>query len=108
MHVFNVVAVALALNCRLIHARLSSRDNFPNESHLGMRVLTSPQGVNVSYQQPGKAGICETTKGVEDYSGYVTLDNKTHMFFWYASSYPAVVPLLPLGLTVVKVLCRSR
>lgn len=109
MHVFNVVAVALALNCHLVHAGLFSRDNFPEEIHYGMRVFTSPQGANVSFQQPGKAGICETTKGVEDYSGYVTLDNKTHMFFWYVSSYdPKLVPLLLLDLTIVKVFCCSR
>ena len=60
-----------------------------------VKVITSPGGATIRYKQPGKSGICETTPGVNDYSGYVDLDNATHMFFWFveARKDPANAPL---------------
>lgn len=57
--------------------------------------ITSPGGVRIRYKQSGKSGICETTPGVNDYAGYVDLDNSTHMFFWFVESRhdPANAPL---------------
>jgi carboxypeptidase C (cathepsin A) len=59
-----------------------------------VQVITSPGGATIHYKQPGKAGICETTPGVNDYSGYVDLNNATHMFFWFveARNDPANAP----------------
>ncbi|OMP88555.1 Carboxypeptidase S1-like protein B [Diplodia seriata] len=82
MHVFNIVAVALALNCRTIHSWRTEKRQLPKNPS-GVTELTSPQGAKVTYKQPGKHGICETQPNVEDYAGYVSLDNKTNMFFWY-------------------------
>lgn len=60
-----------------------------------VRIITSPGGATIRYKQPGKAGICETTPGVNDYSGYVDLNNETHMFFWLVEARhdPANAPL---------------
>lgn len=30
------------------------------------------------------SGICETTPGVNQYSGYVTVGDNMNMWFWYA------------------------
>lgn len=49
----------------------------------GVKTITSPNNVTIRYKEPGKEGICETTEGVNSYSGYVDLDNETHMFFWF-------------------------
>jgi hypothetical protein len=49
----------------------------------GVRTIMSPQGAKISFKQPGKEGICETTEGVDDYAGYISLDNTTNMFFWF-------------------------
>jgi hypothetical protein len=61
----------------------------------GVTTITSPSGVTIRYKEPGKAGVCETTAGVNSYSGYVDLDNATHMFFWFfeARNDPANAPL---------------
>jgi hypothetical protein len=45
--------------------------------------ITSPQGAEIRFKQPGKEGICETTEGVDDYSGYISLNPTTNMFFWF-------------------------
>lgn len=47
---------------------------------IGVRTITSPQGATIRYKNPG---ICETMPGVDQYAGYVSLDERTNMFFWY-------------------------
>ncbi|KAJ4287681.1 hypothetical protein N0V90_012384 [Kalmusia sp. IMI 367209] len=62
----------------------------------GVRTITSPQGAQIRFKQPGKdGGICETTPGVDDYAGYISLDEKTNMFFWFfeARTNPSQKPL---------------
>ena len=57
--------------------------------------ITSPSGSKIRYKEPGLDGICETTPGVNSYSGYVDLDDETHIFFWFfeARHDPATAPL---------------
>lgn len=45
--------------------------------------ITSPGGASIRYKQPGQDGVCETTPGVNSYSGYISLNETTNMFFWY-------------------------
>ncbi|KAF2624499.1 alpha/beta-hydrolase [Macroventuria anomochaeta] len=40
-------------------------------------------GAQIRYKQPGKQGVCETTEGVDDYAGYISLNEKTNVFFWF-------------------------
>ncbi|KAI1639330.1 Alpha/Beta hydrolase protein [Biscogniauxia mediterranea] len=49
----------------------------------GVKTITSPDGTTIRYKQPELEGVCETTPGVNSYSGYVDLDEHTHMFFWF-------------------------
>jgi hypothetical protein len=46
----------------------------------GLQTIYSPDGIQIRYKNPG---ICETTPGVNTYSGYIDLDAKTHIFFWF-------------------------
>lgn len=39
-----------------------------------IKTLTTPQGITIRYKEPGQAGVCETTPGVNSYSGYIDLD----------------------------------
>ena len=48
--------------------------------------ISSPSGSSIRYKEPGKAGICETTPGVNSYTGYVDLAPNMHAFFWYSLS----------------------
>jgi len=61
----------------------------------GVTTITAPSGAQIRYKQPGKDGVCETTPGVNSYSGYIDLDANTHMFFWFfeARHNPADAPL---------------
>ncbi|RYC60002.1 hypothetical protein CHU98_g6230 [Xylaria longipes] len=52
----------------------------------GVKTIKSPGGAQIRYKEPGKSGVCETTPGVNSYSGYVDLDENTHMFFWFFES----------------------
>ncbi|KAI1332698.1 Alpha/Beta hydrolase protein [Xylariaceae sp. FL0255] len=61
----------------------------------GVKTIKSPGGVTIRYKEPGKAGVCETTPGVNSYSGYVDLNEDTHMFFWFfeARNNPETAPI---------------
>jgi len=61
----------------------------------GVTTITSAQGAQIRYKQPGKAGVCETTPGVDDYAGYISLNPTTNMFFWFfeARENPTEKPL---------------
>ncbi|KAE8844111.1 hypothetical protein HRS9122_05214 [Pyrenophora teres f. teres] len=47
------------------------------------KTATAPNNVTVRYKNPG---ICETTPGVNSYSGYVDLTPDIHVFFWFFES----------------------
>lgn len=77
--------------------------------------IKTPTGVTVRYKEPGNEGVCETTPGVESYSGFIGLVRKSfarnlgsrassidhhqapnvHFFFWFFESRndPANDPL---------------
>ncbi|WEW59042.1 hypothetical protein PRK78_004510 [Emydomyces testavorans] len=61
----------------------------------GVKTILSPDGVRIRYKEPGKEGVCETTAGVNSYSGYVDLDEDSHTFFWFfeARHDPANKPI---------------
>jgi Serine carboxypeptidase len=52
----------------------------------GVTTITSPNNVTIRYKEPGKAGICETTPGVNSYSGFIDLAPDVHAFFWFFES----------------------
>ncbi len=52
----------------------------------GVTTITSPSNVTIRYKEPGKAGICETTPGVDSYSGFIDLAPDVHAFFWFFES----------------------
>lgn len=62
----------------------------------GVTTITSAAGAKITYKQPGKAGVCETTEGVDDYAGYISLNPTTNMFFWFfeARENPSEKPLV--------------
>ncbi|TKX20523.1 serine carboxypeptidase-like protein 6 [Elsinoe australis] len=52
----------------------------------GVKTITTPSNVTISYKEPGNDGVCETTPGVNSYSGYVDLAPDVHVFFWFFES----------------------
>jgi hypothetical protein len=48
-----------------------------------MKTFTTPTNVTIRYKEPSKEGVCETTDGVNSYSGYIDLAPNVHMFFWF-------------------------
>lgn len=51
-----------------------------------LKTFTTPTGVKIRYKEPGKKGVCETTEGVDSYSGYIDLAPNVHVFFWFFES----------------------
>lgn len=47
---------------------------------VGIQSLTTPGGVTITYKEPGKEGVCETTPGVGSYAGYINLAPDVHAF----------------------------
>lgn len=63
----------------------AKRTYFPKEAE-DVKSFTTPTGVTIRYKEPGKAGVCETTPGVNSYSGYIDLAPNVHVFFWFFES----------------------
>lgn len=61
----------------------------------GVKTLVTPQNITIRYKEPGKDGVCETTPGVNSYSGYIDLDENHHTFFWFfeARKNPETAPV---------------
>lgn len=78
--IWSAAAAALALQASTVSAHVPR--GVPANA-TGVTTITSPAGATIRYKEPGKAGVCETTDGVNSYSGYVDLDENTHMFFWF-------------------------
>lgn len=54
-----------------------------------------PLNTTVRYKQVPH-GVCETTPGVKSYSGYVDVDDNTHVYWWFFEARnqdPATAPL---------------
>lgn len=76
------------------HHSLHSRQ-LPNPAS-NVKTITTPQNITIRYKEPGKDGcVCETTPGVNSYSGYIDLDKNTHTFFWFfeARNNPQDAPI---------------
>lgn len=90
--------LALCLLAPSVHVDASPATFSPRQlpaSVQGLTTITSPSGVTIRYKEPGKAGICETTPGVNSYTGYIDLAPDSHTFFWFfeARHNPADAPL---------------
>lgn len=91
-------SLALSWLAPLIHVDASPASFGPRQLPApvqGLTTITSPSGVTIRYKEPGKAGICETTPGVNSYTGYIDLAPDSHTFFWFfeARHNPAEAPL---------------
>lgn len=52
----------------------------------GVKTIHTPSNVTLRYKEPGKDGVCETTPGVNSYSGYIDIAPDMHTFFWFFES----------------------
>jgi len=57
--------------------------------------ITSPNGVQIRYKDLTGTSVCETTPGVNSYSGYVDLAADKHSFFYFfeARNNPETAPI---------------
>lgn len=53
---------------------------------MGVKTIHTPSNVTLRYKEPGKDGVCETTPGVNSYSGYIDIAPDMHTFFWFFES----------------------
>ncbi|KAI7482758.1 peptidase S10, serine carboxypeptidase [Hortaea werneckii] len=51
-----------------------------------IKTINTPTGAQIRYKEPGNEGVCETTPGVNSYSGYIDLAPDVHSFFWFFES----------------------
>jgi hypothetical protein len=70
---------------RNIQASLESRGVPANAT--GVKTLVTPQNITIRYKEPGKEGVCETTPGVNSYSGYIDLDAYVTLEAWHLKYY---------------------
>jgi carboxypeptidase D len=76
---------------------------------IGVKTIVSPSNVTIRYKEPGKEGVCETTPGVNSYSGYIDIAPDAHAFFWFfeARHNPQDAPItlwrmFPVSIRVAK------
>ncbi|KAL4774098.1 Alpha/Beta hydrolase protein [Aspergillus nidulans var. acristatus] len=77
------------------HPRFSFNKRQLPADATGVKKFETPNGVTIRYKEPGKEGVCETTPGVNSYSGYVDLSPESHTFFYFfeARHDPANAPI---------------
>ncbi|KAL4902501.1 hypothetical protein BDW74DRAFT_157917 [Aspergillus multicolor] len=77
------------------HPRFSFNKRQLPADATGVKKFETPNGVTIRYKEPGKEGVCETTPGVNSYSGYVDLSPESHTFFYFFESRhdPANAPI---------------
>lgn len=65
------------------------------EDPTGVKTIHAPGNVTLRYKEPGQDGVCETTPGVNSYSGYIDIAPDMHTFFWFfeARHDPANAPV---------------
>lgn len=87
------IALLLALLTNISNAALSSnfhsdapwnrhakRTYFPHAA-TDYYTIKTPTNVTIRYKMPGEEGVCETTPGVNSYSGYVDLSEGAYVNF---------------------------
>ena len=89
------ILAPLAISTPFLPNDLFSRQDHPRqlpEDAGGLKTIMAPNGVQIRYKEPD---ICETVPGVKTYSGYIDLDPRTHIFFWFieARNDPAEKPV---------------
>ncbi|KAL1604221.1 hypothetical protein SLS59_004014 [Nothophoma quercina] len=72
---------ANAVSTKQWHKR-SDHVYLPKETN-DYKTASAPNNVTIRYKNPG---ICETTPGVDSYSGYVDLAPDVHVFYWFFES----------------------
>ncbi|CAF9904094.1 MAG: hypothetical protein HETSPECPRED_003356 [Heterodermia speciosa] len=92
---FITVATSVLSLPSIVNALPRLEDRQVPANATGVTTITAPSGAQIRYKEPGKAGVCETTPGVNSYSGYIDLAPDAHTFFWFfeARSNPADAPL---------------
>lgn len=68
-----ILALAAALPLAALKVPKLVKDGPPVDPN-GVQEIVSSQGARIRFKQPGKQGLCQTT--ADDYSGYVSLDEK--------------------------------
>ena len=76
-----LLVVAISSFTSALNVPFANKRQIPADP-TGVTTVTAPSGAQIRYKEPGKSGFCETTEGVNSYSGYVDLDPQTHMFFY--------------------------
>lgn len=77
-----------------LHKRKLRSRQLPDPA-TNVTTIQSPNGITIRYKEPGLSGVCETTPGVNSYSGYVDLAPDVHVFFYFfeARKDPASAPI---------------
>lgn len=70
---FTILATAIATGT---HAQLPAEVT-------DLKIVTGQDGKTLRFKEPG---LCETTKGVKSYSGFIDLAEDKHLFFWFFES----------------------
>lgn len=86
-------AVATLAASTAVHPDLT-HDAYTTEDGVSHTVVTD-KSANTKLDFVTNSGVCETTPGVNQYSGYLDVGDGNQMFFWYfeARSNPSTAPL---------------
>lgn len=83
LFLFSIAALLPAINGAFIPK--NGRRQVPADP-TGVKTIHTPSNVTLRYKEPGKDGVCETTPGVNSYSGYIDIAPDLHTFFWFFES----------------------
>ena len=78
--------VSTVIACAALGAAQAPFPKYPRQAPADpsdVTVITSPNGAKLKYSRPGEQGVCETSPGVDSYSGYISLNESYNMFFYF-------------------------
>ncbi|RKF56908.1 Carboxypeptidase S1 [Erysiphe neolycopersici] len=91
---FFLIALSLPVSAKTSLAQLKNKQSFYKENGV-IRTVFEHEATGAKIDFVTNSGVCETTPGVNQYSGYLSVGTNENMWFWFfeARNSPTTAPL---------------
>lgn len=88
------ILLSLSVNAKTFSAHLNDKRSSYKENEV-IRTIFKHDATGATIDYVTNSGICETTPGVNQYSGYLSVGTNENMWFWFfeARNRPTTAPL---------------
>ncbi|POS85864.1 hypothetical protein EPUL_001933 [Erysiphe pulchra] len=91
---FFLIALSLPVTAKILPVHIKDKRSFYKENGV-IRTVFEHEATGAKIDFVTNSGICETTPGVNQYSGYLSVGTNENMWFWFfeARNSPTTAPL---------------